>query len=762
MKTIRRAILAGVAAVLALASCTNDKNPYPGLSDAEIDRRVNEILAQLSIEEKTSLMMNNSAAIEKFGIKQYNWWNEALHGVGRNGSVTVFPQPVGMAAAFDEELLYDVFTAVSDEARVKNAIAKREGEIDIYEGLTFWTPNINIFRDPRWGRGMETYGEDPYLTGRLGMAVVRGLQGPDDSPIRKLHACAKHFAVHSGPESTRHSYDAEVSERDLRETYLPAFKDLVTKAHVEEVMTAYNRFRGEPCGASDYLMTDILRDEWGFEGLVTSDCYALSDFYVPGRHGVAENAVEATAMAVKAGVNTECGSVYRNIPAAVEQGLITVEDVDKNLRRLLSARFRLGEMDDINPWSYLPDDIVEGPEHKALSRKIATESLVLLQNRSNVLPLREGQKIAVVGPNANDAEMMWGNYNPIPKSSVTLLEALKSMVAEENLKYVKGCGVMDIQYQPAPSFAARFLEMSEDEIKKAAERFAINVSDMLQYAQRDLALRETFAPALDVESVLAELEGYETVIFAGGISPRLEGEEMSVHLPGFSGGDRTDIELPEVQRILLKALHDAGKKVILVNFSGSAIGLVPETESCDAILQAWYPGQEGGTAIAEVLFGRTSPSGKLPVTFYKSVDQLPDFENYDMAGHTYRFMTEEPLFPFGYGLSYSSFEYGQAKVKKGRISVSVKNTGTMDADEVVQLYVSKPDDTLSPIRTLRDFQRVSIPAGKTVKVSFDLDGETFTWWDESAQDMVPLRGDYKLEIGSSSRASDLQAVSYRY
>ena len=645
---------------------------------------------------------------------------------------------------------------------VPNAIAKREGEIDIYEGLTFWTPNINIFRDPRWGRGMETYGEDPYLTGRLGMAVVRGLQGPDDSPIRKLHACAKHFAVHSGPESTRHSYDAVVSERDLRETYLPAFKDLVTKANVEEVMTAYNRFRGEPCGSSDYLMTDILRDEWGFEGLVTSDCYALSDFYVPGRHGVAENAVEATAMAVKAGINTECGSVYRNIPAAVEQGLITVEDVDKNLRRLLTARFRLGEMDDINPWSHLQDDIVEGPEHKALSRKIATESLVLLQNRGNVLPLKEGQKIAVVGPNANDAEMMWGNYNPIPKSSITLLEALKSMVAEENLKYVKGCGVMDIQYQPAPGYAARFLEMSEEEIKKAAERFAINVSDMLQYAQRDLALRETFAPALDVESVLAELEGYETVIFAGGISPRLEGEEMSVHLPGFSGGDRTDIELPEVQRILLKALHDAGKKVILVNFSGSAIGLVPETESCDAILQAWYPGQEGGTAITDVLFGRTSPSGKLPVTFYKSVDQLPDFENYDMAGHTYRFMTEEPLFSFGYGLSYSSFEYGQPKVKKGKISISVKNTGSMDADEVVQLYVSKPDDPLSPVRTLRAFQRVSIPAGKTVKLSFDLDGETFTWWNESAQDMTPLKGEYKLEIGSSSRASDLQAVSYRY
>lgn len=727
MKHIVHFILAGAAALAALSSCTDAGTQIPGLSEEEISQKVDSLLSQLTIEEKTSLMMNESAAVERLGIKQYNWWNEALHGVARNGSATVFPQPIGMAASFDEPFIYQIFTAVSDEARVKNRIAKSEGLIDIYEGLTFWTPNINLFRDPRWGRGMETYGEDPYLTGTLGMAVVRGLQGPDDSPVRKAHACAKHFAVHSGPESSRHSYDAVVSERDLRETYLPAFKDLVTKAHVEEVMTAYNRFRGMPCGANDYLMNDILRGEWGFKGIVTSDCWAVEDFYMPGRHGTVETAAEAAALAVKSGIDTECGPVYVHIPEAVEQGLLSEEDIDRNLGRLLKARYKLGEMDDLNPWDYLSDDIVEGPEHKAMSLKMAKESFVLLQNNDDILPLAADTKIAVVGPNADDIEMMWGNYNAVPKSTITLLEGLKARCGE--IKYVRGCGLVGAEYKP---------EDCSEEIKGV------------------------FEPALDIVDVLNQLEGYETVIFAGGISARLEGEEMPVQLPGFSGGDRTDIELPEVQRTLIEQLHLAGKKVILVNFSGSAIGLVPETENCDAILQVWYPGQEGGTAIADVLFGETSPSGKLPVTFYKSVCQLPDFENYDMAGHTYRFFKDEPLFAFGYGLSYTSFEFGEAKLGKGKITIPVTNTGSVDADEIVQLYVSRPDDALSPIRTLRGFKRVSVPAGKTVKVTLPLDEGTFTWWDEAAQDMVPMAGAYKLEYGSSSRTEDLKSLTYTF
>lgn len=727
MKHIYCFILVGAVALAVLSSCRCFGTRIAGLSEEEINQKVDSLLSQLSIEEKASLMMNASAAVERLGIKQYNWWNEALHGVARNGSATVFPQPIGMAASFDESLIYQIFTAVSDEARVKNRIANSEGYIDIYEGLTFWTPNINLFRDPRWGRGMETYGEDPYLTGTLGMAVVRGLQGSDDSPVRKAHACAKHYAVHSGPESSRHSFDAVVSERDLRETYLPAFKDLVTKAKVEEVMTAYNSFRGMPCGANDYLMNGILRGEWNFKGIVTSDCSAVGDFYKPGHHGTVKTATEAAALAVKTGIDTECGKVYRHIPEAVEQGLLSEKDIDRNLGRLFKARYKLGEMDDLDPWSYLPDDIVEGPEHKAMSLKMAKESFVLLQNKDDILPLAAGTKIAVVGPNADDEVMMWGNYNAIPESTITLLEGLKAEYGE--VKYVRGCGLVGAEYK------------SKD---------------------CDYDIADIFEPTLDIADVLNQLEGYDTVIFAGGISPRLEGEEMSVLLPGFSGGDRTDIELPQVQRTLIGQLHLAGKKVILVNFSGSAIGLVPETETCDAILQVWYPGQEGGTAIADVIYGKTSPSGKLPVTFYKSVCQLPEFDNYDMAGHTYRFFKGEPLFAFGYGLSYTRFEYGEARLGRGKIIIPVTNAGGIDADEIVQLYVSRPDDALSPIRTLRGFKRVSIPAGKTVKVTIPLDEETFTWWDEAAQDMVPLAGTYKLEYGSSSRIKDLKSLIYTF
>ena len=672
-----------------------------------VEERAADLLSRLTLDQKAALSIYDSPAIPELGVIPYNWWNEALHGVGRNGSATVFPMPVAMASSFDEELLEQVFTTVSDEARIKHKLASDNNIYDIYTGLTFWTPNINIFRDPRWGRGMETYGEDPYLTGRLGAAVVRGLQGDPNSPIRKLHACAKHFAVHSGTEKNRHHYDAQISERDFRETYLPAFKKLV-EAGVQEVMTAYNRFRGVPCAASAYLVDTILRKEWGYKGLIVSDCWAIADFYEPGRHDYSEGPCEAAAAAARNGLNLECGTSYRALAAAVRKGLVDESVLDANLQRLLEERFRLGEMDGESPWDNMDPALVEGPEHRALSLKMAEESLVLLQNRGGVLPLAPGTRLALVGPNADDAEMQWGNYNPVPKQTVTLLEALRQDYPD--LFFEPGCGLTD--------------------------------------------------GAADVASLLKALEGVDLVVFAGGISPRVEGEEMPVEIPGFDGGDRTSLELPEVQRNLIAALREAGKRIVLVNFSGSAMGLVPEAENCDAILQAWYPGQEGGTAIANVLSGRVSPSGKLPVTFYRSVADLPDVEDYNMEGHTYRYFRGEVLFPFGYGLSYASFSYGKPELKGSTLVVPVTNTGACDATETVQLYLTRPDDPAGPIRTLRGWQRVSIPAGKTVKVRFPLTDSTFEWWSEEKQDMMPMPGAYVLQVGPSS--ADVQAVEYRY
>ena len=750
-----------VAGSLACPSLSAQPYPYQDKSLSP-EQRAADLLSRLTLEEKASLCLNTSPAIPRLGIKGYNWWNEALHGVARNGSATVFPQPIGMASSFDTDLVHEVFTAVSDEARVKNRQAAAEnGNVRIYQGVSFWTPNINIFRDPRWGRGMETYGEDPYLTGQMGMAVVLGLQGDNDDPILKAHACAKHYAVHSGLESNRHSFDAQVSERDLRETYLPAFKDLVTKADVQEVMTAYNRFRGDPCAASDYLVNTILRGEWGYKGMIVSDCWAVPDFYQKGHHEIVDNATLAAALAVKTGVDVECGNTYVNIPEAVQMGVLDEAYLDRNLLRVLTQRFRLGEMDGESPWDSLPDDIVEGPEHRALSLKMAHESIVLLQNKGGILPLKEGQKIALIGPNADDAEMLWGNYNPVPKSTVTLLQAMQKRV--EGLVSFKGCGVLDAKYKPQgnPAFA-QFATMSESELRDIAKQYAINVQDILTYVRREQQTAQSFLPELNEEDVLRQLEGIDIVVFAGGISPRLEGEEMPVQVPGFSGGDRTDIELPDVQRRLLKALHDAGKKVILVNFSGSAIGLVPETESCDAILQVWYPGQEGGTAIADVLFGDVNPSGKLPVTFYRSADQLPEVEDYNMEGHTYRYFRGTPLFEFGYGLSYTSFSIGKPKVKDGYVEVKVKNRGKVDGTEVVQLYVRKPSDTTGPDKTLRGYTRVSVPAGKSVKVRIPINEETFLWWNEEKQDMTPVEGKYILMAGGSSSDRNLKSRKYTF
>ncbi len=680
------------------------------------EQRAADIVGRLTLEEKAALLRYDSPAVERLGIPAYNWWNEALHGVARNGNATVYPMPVAMASTFDPQLIEEVFTSVSDEARVKYRLARTVENPDNYwyKGLTFWTPNINIFRDPRWGRGMETYGEDPYLTGQLGMAVVRGLQGERENGSMKAQACAKHFAVHSGPESTRHSFDVRVSERDLRETYLPAFRDLVVKAKVDEVMFAYNRFEGYPCGASERLLKDILKDEWGFEGLIVSDCWAVSDFF--NGHGWSANPVEAIAAAINAGMELECGSLTPLAVKAVKEGLLDESTIDERLTKLFTVRFALGEMDFESPWDNIPEEVLCSESHSEQALDIARKSLVLLSN-DGTLPLKEDARIGLTGPNAADSVMMWGNYNGFPLRTVTLLDALKARIPE--LKYVKGC-----------SHAA-----------------------------------ELDSTATDIEAVVKEFEDCDIVIFASGISPSLEGEEMPVTIPGFSGGDRTSIELPAIQKQLIAALAQAGKKVVLVNFSGSAIALTDEAGSCCAILQAWYPGQEGGTAIADVLFGDFNPCGKLPVTFYADDSQLPDFDDYAMTGRTYRYFTGTPLYPFGHGLGYSEFKYRRPKVRNTgsgkELVLRLKNKGRMDGDEIVQVYLSRPDDTEGPVKALKAFKRVPVKAGKTVKVVIPLDKETFEWWNPESGRMEYRAGEYILHVGGSSDASVQKTVKVR-
>lgn len=706
------------AALLALATALPSAAQLPYLDKSlSPERRAEDLLGRLTLVEKASLMDFNSPAIPRLGIPAYNWWNEALHGVARNGYATMYPMPIGMAASFDPQLIEGVFTSVSDEARVKYRLARtvETRESMQYAGLTFWTPNINIFRDPRWGRGMETYGEDPFLTGLLGSAVVRGLQGDFSDGHLKAQACAKHFAVHSGPESLRHTFDANVSERDLWETYLAAFKDLVTKAGVQEVMFAYNRFEGYPCGASKRLLQDILRDEWGYKGLIVSDCWAVSDFVGEQYHNWSESREEAIAAATLAGMDVECGNLTNLLPRAVSQGLLTESDIDSHVKRLLAVRFALGEMDFDSPWDNIPESALCSEEHKAQSLDIARKSMVLLKN-DGILPLAKDAKVALVGPNAADSVMMWGNYEGTPVRTVTLLDAMRERIPD--LKYVKGC-------------------------PHAAE------------------LEET---PTDIDAVVASLDGYQTVIFAGGITPRLEGEQMDdVNIPGFLGGDRTSIELPAIQKKLVAALVAAGKKVIFVNFSGSTIAFKDEDKTCSAILQAWYPGQEGGYAVADVLYGDFNPSGRLPLTFYADDSQVKDFKDYDMEGRTYRYFRGTPLYAFGHGLSYTTFKYGKPRVKNladgtKAVVVKVKNRGRRDGDEIVQLYVSRPDDAQGPIKALRGVKRVSLKSHKAQKVVIPIDDETFNWWDAEAGRVVPRSGEYVLYVGGSSADSAQKTI----
>ena len=655
-----------------------------------------DLCQRLTLDEKIGLMMHHSKAVERLEVPVFQWWSEALHGVGRNGNATVFPITMGMAATFDTLLVERVFTAVSDEARIKHNMAHRLGtQGQMYHGLSFWTPNINIFRDPRWGRGQETYGEDPYLTAVMGKSVVRGLQGPEDAPYQKLLACAKHFAVHSGPEWSRHRYNAEnIKLRDLYETYLYAFRALVKEAKVAEVMCAYNSFEGKPCCGSDRLLQQILREEWGFEGLVTSDCWAVDDFWKDYGHHYSKSKTEATSAAVIAGTDVECGESFGSLRDGVREGRIKEETIDRSLIRLLEARFRLGDFDDphLNPWNKIPADRLCCQEHSALALEAARKSIVLLKN-NGILPLSEArndEQLVIMGPNAVDSTMMWGNYNGFPLHTITLAEGIRSI---------------------CPS--AKIIPWQKD------------VAQQVQ-AAADAG----------------------TVIFCGGISPRLEGEEMEVKEEGFKGGDRTMIELPGTQRDILAALHKVGKRVILANCSGSAIGLVPEQQTTDAIVQAWYGGQAGGQALAEVIFGRVNPSGRLPVTFYRNVEQLPDFEDYNMEGHTYRYFRGEPLYPFGYGLSYSKFTYGKPRYADGQLMLTVSNKSKRDGTETVLVYISKEGDTDGPIRTLRAFQRVEVPAGGSKAVTIPLPDSAFEWWDVKSNAMRVLPGNYILHIGN--------------
>jgi beta-glucosidase len=840
-----------------MSQTSQPKYKNPNLSAHE---RAVDLCSQLTLEEKAKLMLDESPAIPRLGIKKFFWWSEALHGAANMGNVTVFPEPVAMAASFNPDLLYKCFDVASTEFRAQynHRMYDQKGEDEKFHSLSVWTPNVNIFRDPRWGRGQETYGEDPYLTSVMGVQVVKGLQGPETAKYRKLWACAKHYAVHSGPEYTRHSANlTNVSPRDMWETYMPAFKTLVQDAKVREVMCAYQRLDDDPCCGSQRLLQTILRDEWGFKYLVVSDCGAVSDFYES--HKSSTGPVHASAKATIAGTDVECGYgyAYRSIPEAVKRGFITEAEVDKHVIRLLEGRFDLGEMDDpsLVEWSKIPYSAMSTKASANISLDMARQTMVLLQNKNNILPLNKKEKIAVIGPNADNTPMMWGNYNGTPNHTVTILDGIKAKT--KKLFYAAGCDLtydkvmeclmasqcsfegkkglkgtfwnnrrmegkpVTTQYYTAPlavttfgmhnfapgvqleDFSAKYetvftpkeageyvvnvdgcghFELFIDGVQKfrhhiwrtTPNRVAIQAEKGKSYNievrfshihtyNANLAINIAKEHPIDYQETIAQLKGINKVVFVGGIASSLEGEEMPVDIDGFKGGDRTHIELPKVQRDFLKALKQAGKQVIFVNCSGSCIALQPETETCDAILQAWYPGQEGGTAVADVLFGDYNPSGKLPVTFYKNSSQLPDYEDYSMKGRTYRYFTDA-LFPFGYGLSYTDFEIRNEKLEmrnggNGTLSVEVANTGKRDGTEIVQLYIRNLQDPDGPLKSLRAFQRVSVKAGQTATVKLTLDNKSFEFWDPETNTMRVKPGKYEILVGNSSSDKDLKKLS---
>lgn len=713
MKTQLSLIL--LCGVLFLSSVAYGQEKYPFRDTSlSVDERVSDLVARLTLEEKVLQMLNDAPAIERLGIPSYNWWNECLHGIGRTQyKVTVFPQAIGMAATWDEVTFRQVANAIADEGRAIYNDASSKGNRAIYHGLTYWTPNINIFRDPRWGRGQETYGEDPYLTGTLGRAFVEGLQG-DDPDYLKASACAKHFAVHSGPENTRHTFNTKVSDYDLWDTYLPAFRDLIVDADVSGVMCAYNAFGGEPCCGNTLLMQEILRDKWGFSGYVTSDCGAIDDFF--RHHKTHADAAHAAADAVFHGTDIDCGkSAYRGLIDAVQNGLIQEKQIDVSLSRLFKIRFRLGLFDPAERVKYaqIPVSVLECDAHKELSLKMARESVVLLKNSNGLLPLKKGmKKIAVIGPNADNEEALLGNYNGFPSKLVTPLEAIREKVGKKTeLLFTKGVS-------------------------------HVGVPD------RD-----------SIAMLVKSLKGVDVVIMVGGISPQLEGEEMPVHVEGFTGGDRTTIALPRIQTELMKELHGENIPVVFVMMTGSALGIEWEAENIPAILNAWYGGQDAGTAIADVLFGDYNPSGRLPVTFYRNDKDLPSFNNFDMDGRTYRYFDGEVSYPFGYGLSYSDFEYSSVKVKDNigvgenlKIEADITNKSKRAGDEVVQVYLSHENGAYkAPLYSLKSFRRVHLKGAETVKVTFELTPAQLSLIDMYGNS-VQKPGKVKIYVGGSSPA----------
>ena len=848
------------------------------------EERVENLLSLLTPEEKVGLMMNKSVSVDRLGIPSYNWWSEACHGV-RQGGYTVFPQPIGMAAAFNAQQVYDVFSAVSDEARANwnrsdHNIFNVPMGVTYYPGnpeLTFWCPNVNIFRDPRWGRGQETCGEDPYLNAVLGVQTVLGMQGgsltgltPNPSPkgegnslgegnYYKTHACAKHYAVHSGPEPLRHTYNASVSMRDLWETYLPAFKALVKKGNVREVMCAYNRYEGVPCCTSDRLLVDILRRKWGYDAIVLTDCDAINNFYNKGQHETHPDALSASVDAVLNGTDLECGKVFMVLTEALEKGLITESVLDEHLRKTLMGRFELGMFDpaDRLPWANLGPEVISSEENDALATQAARESMVLLKN-NGVLPLSKSLKtIAVVGPNADDAALLNGNYGgtPTKEHTHTLLDGIKAAMPQANIIYRKACELNDayttvhhladfnegkgvlveffnnkeLSGEPAVTDYYKELNFStfgawgfaqgvdKDQLSvRISGRYEADFSGEMKYmlmtdngyvlkvngevveeakneGRRGGFFRRTvdyksfpvtkgetydveieyrhgngnFAMLrgdicernlIDFAPLADELKNADAIIVIGGISAQMEGE----------GGDKADIELPTVQQHLVRAMHQTGRPVVFVNCSGSAIAFGSVEDQYDALVQAWYAGQGGARALADVLFGDYNPGGKLPVTFYRSNDDLPDFLDYSMENRTYRYFRGEPLYAFGYGLSYTTFEFGQGKLsrkskKQGQtvtLTVPVTNTGNREGTETVQVYVKALDYPEAPIKSLRGFQKLTLAAGETAKATITLDDEAFEYYDPSIDELSMRPGRYEILYGKSSRDEDLQRLAF--
>ncbi|GHT62922.1 glycosyl hydrolase [Bacteroidia bacterium] len=680
----------------------------PSLS---IEARTADLVSRLTLDEKITQMLNRTPAIDRFGIPPYDWWNECLHGIGRTEyKVTVYPQAIGMAAGWDVDAIKQMGDYTAEEGRAVYNTAQAKKDYRIYHGLTFWTPNINIFRDPRWGRGQETYGEDPYLTGSLGKNFVQGLQG-DDKDYLKAAGCAKHYAVHSGPESNRHTFDVKVSSYDLWDTYLPAFKELVDN-RVAGVMCAYNAYEGQPCCGSDKLMVDILREDWGFTGYVTSDCGAIDNFYKT--HKTHPNSAAAAADAVYHGTDVDCGhEAYLGLKKAVADGIITEAQIDVSLRRLFQIRFRLGMFDPagIVPYSKIDSTTLEAKSHKDLALKMSRQSIVLLKN-SGILPLDKGslKKVAVLGPNINRPDVQLGNYNGFPTRIITPLDGIK------------------------------------EELGKNVKIYSDTVTGYYGETPKSFA------------STIKNVKDADLIIYVGGISPRIEGEEMDVNVKGFYKGDRTSILLPQVQTDLLKALKETGKPVVFVMMTGSAIAIPWEAENLDAILNAWYGGEFAGKAIADVLFGNYNPSGHLPVTVYAGDSDLPDFEDYDMSNRTYKYFKGKALYPFGFGLSYTEFDYRwEAQPQKVyhpgetiNAVLTVKNVGEKAGDEVAQVYIKYPKVGHFPIKELRQFERKTINKGEMAEIKIAIPVDDLAKWSDEAGKTIVYPGTYSIFAGNNS------------